>query len=75
MDQPRPAPSCALIVFGAGGDLFKRLLAPAIYNLLTSKLLPERFCSRQCALGVRTWTGDDEIIVFVIVRFSLRTER
>ena len=44
MDQPRPAPSCALIVFGAGGDLFKRLLAPAIYNLLTSKLLPDRFC-------------------------------
>lgn len=27
------APPCALIIFGAGGDLTKRLLMPAIYNL------------------------------------------
>jgi glucose-6-phosphate 1-dehydrogenase len=38
----RPDP-CAMILFGAGGDLTKRKLMPAIYNLAASKLLPEEF--------------------------------
>jgi glucose-6-phosphate 1-dehydrogenase len=38
----RPDP-CAMILFGAGGDLTKRKLIPAIYNLAKSKLLPEQF--------------------------------
>jgi len=41
--QAPPAPPCTLVVFGASGDLTQRLLAPAVYNLLASKLLPERF--------------------------------
>ncbi|WP_428484339.1 glucose-6-phosphate dehydrogenase [Rhodopila sp.] len=32
-----------MIIFGAGGDLTKRLLVPALYNLATTHLLPERF--------------------------------
>src|ERR1700731_1779466 len=39
----RKAPPCALIIFGAGGDLTKRLLMPAIYNLAKEELLSERF--------------------------------
>jgi glucose-6-phosphate 1-dehydrogenase len=39
----RKAPPCALIIFGAGGDLTKRLLMPAIYNLAKAELLSERF--------------------------------
>jgi glucose-6-phosphate 1-dehydrogenase len=35
--------SCRLVIFGASGDLAKRLLAPALYNLLVAKLLPEDF--------------------------------
>lgn len=38
----RPDP-CAMILFGAGGDLTKRKLIPAIYNLAKRKLLPEQF--------------------------------
>jgi len=38
----RPGP-CAMVLFGAGGDLTKRKLMPAIYNLAKSKLLPEQF--------------------------------
>jgi glucose-6-phosphate 1-dehydrogenase len=38
-----PAGPCTMVIFGAGGDLTKRLLIPAIYNLATSKLLPEQF--------------------------------
>src|SRR6516165_6859071 len=37
------APLCTLVIFGAGGDLTKRLLMPAIYNLAKDKLLPEKF--------------------------------
>jgi glucose-6-phosphate 1-dehydrogenase len=32
-----------LVIFGAGGDLTKRLLMPAIYNLAKAKLLSEKF--------------------------------
>ena len=32
-----------MVIFGAGGDLTKRLLVPALYNLTTTGLLPEHF--------------------------------
>jgi len=41
--DPTPAGPCAMVIFGAGGDLTKRLVIPALYNLMTGKLLPERF--------------------------------
>lgn len=33
----------ALVIFGASGDLTRRKLLPAVYNLALSRLLPERF--------------------------------
>jgi glucose-6-phosphate 1-dehydrogenase len=36
-----PAPDCTLVIFGAGGDLTKRLLMPALYNLAGSRLLSD----------------------------------
>ncbi|GMA79100.1 hypothetical protein GCM10025880_55170 [Methylorubrum aminovorans] len=41
-DTPQ-APPCTLVVFGAGGDLTKRLLMPALYNLAGGGLLAEKF--------------------------------
>jgi glucose-6-phosphate 1-dehydrogenase len=41
--QGRPADPCAFVIFGATGDLTKRLLVPALYNLLANKLLPDAF--------------------------------
>jgi glucose-6-phosphate 1-dehydrogenase len=43
--QPRPRrpDPCAFVIFGAGGDLTKRLLVPALYNLAAADLLPEAF--------------------------------
>ena len=41
--QPKPADPCAMVIFGASGDLTKRLLVPALYNLSRTKLLPEQF--------------------------------
>ncbi len=39
----KKAPACTLVIFGAGGDLTKRLLMPALYNLSGSKLLNDGF--------------------------------
>ena len=36
-------PPCTLVIFGASGDLTKRLLIPALYNLSCWRLLPARF--------------------------------
>ncbi|MBB2163935.1 glucose-6-phosphate dehydrogenase [Gluconacetobacter sp. 1b LMG 1731] len=40
---PRRAPSCVFVIFGGGGDLTKRLLVPAIYNLACAGLLDDDF--------------------------------
>src|SRR5947209_1696128 len=34
---------CVLVIFGATGDLTKRLLMPSLYNLAKQKLLPDSF--------------------------------
>jgi glucose-6-phosphate 1-dehydrogenase len=39
----KPAGPCALVIFGAAGDLTKRLVVPALYNLARAKLLPQEF--------------------------------
>lgn len=52
----RAAP-CTMVIFGAGGDLAKRKLFPAIYELAHQKLLAEDFA----LLGlVRDQMSDDE---------------
>jgi glucose-6-phosphate 1-dehydrogenase len=38
-----PGEPCILVLFGASGDLTRRLLMPALYNLACDGLLPERF--------------------------------
>ncbi|CAB3791491.1 glucose-6-phosphate dehydrogenase [Pararobbsia alpina] len=37
-----PAPPCTIVIFGARGDLTKRLLMPSIYNLVHAGLLDKR---------------------------------
>jgi glucose-6-phosphate 1-dehydrogenase len=41
--QPNSASPCAIVIFGATGDLTKRLVIPALYNLSRTKMLPENF--------------------------------
>jgi glucose-6-phosphate 1-dehydrogenase len=36
--------ACSFIVFGVTGDLTHRLVIPALYNLASSDLLPDKFC-------------------------------
>jgi glucose-6-phosphate 1-dehydrogenase len=54
-EMETPAP-CALIIFGASGDLTKRKLVPALYRLFKHGLLPEGFL----AMGVARSEMDDE---------------
>jgi glucose-6-phosphate 1-dehydrogenase len=42
-DRAPVAPPCAMVIFGAAGDLTKRLVAPALYNLVTAKRLSNSF--------------------------------
>ena len=42
-ESPVVAPPCAMVIFGAAGDLTKRLIVPALYNLVTAKRLPDGF--------------------------------
>jgi glucose-6-phosphate 1-dehydrogenase len=41
--QAKPADPCTMVIFGASGDLTKRLVVPALYNLARTKVLPEKF--------------------------------
>ena len=37
------APPCVIVIFGAAGDLTKRLVVPALYNLVGARRLPNEF--------------------------------
>jgi len=39
----RPSEPCAIVIFGATGDLTKRKLLPSLYNLVCNGLLPREF--------------------------------
>ena len=42
-EQAPPAPPCAMVIFGAAGDLTARLVVPSLYDLVTTKQLSEKF--------------------------------
>ena len=51
-----PARPCVIIIFGAAGDLTKRKLMPALYNLRLNKQLPEDFA----IIGLARAEKDDD---------------
>jgi len=53
----RTAEPCAVVIFGASGDLAKRKLIPALYRLVQERLLPAEFAI--VGLG-RTAMSDEE---------------
>jgi glucose-6-phosphate 1-dehydrogenase len=52
-----PAPSCAMVIFGAAGDLTKRLVVPALYNLVNAKRLASGF--HLVGVDLATKTSDE----------------
>ncbi len=53
---PRTPESCAVVVFGATGDLTSRKLVPALYNLARERLLPGGFSV--VGFARRDWTDE-----------------
>jgi glucose-6-phosphate 1-dehydrogenase len=61
----RPGDPCVMVIFGAAGDLTRRKLVPALYNLARQQLLSREFA----VVGIshrsmsnedfRKWTADD----------------
>ncbi|APS00079.1 glucose-6-phosphate dehydrogenase [Pajaroellobacter abortibovis] len=43
LSEDRIADTCSIVIFGASGDLTRRKLMPALYNLAVEQLLPFRF--------------------------------
>lgn len=54
--EDRTGDACAVVIFGATGDLTKRKLVPALYNLAVSRSLPGGFAI--VAVGRRDKTTD-----------------
>jgi glucose-6-phosphate 1-dehydrogenase len=52
----RTPDACALVIFGASGDLTHKKLMPALYALAVRRLLPQRFA----IVGVARTEGDDD---------------
>ena len=46
-----PSEPCAMVVFGASGDMTRRLLVPALYNLCRTNCLPRNFALIGVARG------------------------
>jgi glucose-6-phosphate 1-dehydrogenase len=64
--QAKKPHACVVTIFGASGDLTKRKLIPALYNLALEKRLPERCAvvgyaqrnERRCLPGKNARSGE-----------------
>jgi glucose-6-phosphate 1-dehydrogenase len=56
-NRTAPAQPCTIVIFGASGDLTRRKLLPALYNLLLDGLLPNNFAV--LGLGRKTLPDED----------------
>ncbi|MBE2180020.1 MAG: glucose-6-phosphate dehydrogenase [Chthoniobacterales bacterium] len=55
INHRQPGPPCIFVIFGASGDLTKRKLIPALFNLRCVGLLPSKFA----VIGVAITQGND----------------
>ena len=70
MQSLRPAGPCVLVIFGASGDLTKRLLIPSIYHLKRSELLPANFAIAGVARTQQTDGAFSENLQKALKQFS-----
>lgn len=68
------ADPCILVIFGASGDLTKRLLMPALYNLTCDGLLPPQFAIIGIAMDELTTDIFRERMSQDICKFNTRKE-
>jgi glucose-6-phosphate 1-dehydrogenase len=70
MRLERAAEPCAVVIFGASGDLARRKLIPALYRLVQERILPAEFAI--VGLGRTAMTDDEfrEKMKAAVVEFS-----
>src|SRR5439155_26568968 len=69
-----PGDPCILVIFGASGDLTKRLLMPALYNLQCDGLLPSQFALVGIAMDELTTDSFRERMSRDIKTFNTRKD-
>ncbi len=69
-----PSQPCIMLIFGASGDLTKRLLIPALYNLACDGLLSDNFALLGTAMDALTTDSFRERMSADIKRFHTRRE-
>ncbi len=69
-----PGDPCIMVIFGASGDLTKRLLMPALYNLQCDGLLPPQFAIVGIAMDELTTDNFRERMTRDIRSFNTRKE-
>ncbi len=70
---PAPEP-CIMVVFGASGDLTKRLLIPSLFNLYCDKLLPDSFAILGMAMDAFTTQSFREKMSADVQEYSRRVD-
>lgn len=73
-DTAPPSHPCIMLVFGASGDLTKRLLIPALYNLACDRLLAKNFALLGTAMEGLTTASFRARMSEDIKRFHTRNE-
>ena len=70
MGQPTLPDPCTLVIFGGSGDLAKRKLIPALYNLMLDGVLPSKFAV--LGLGRKTYSEEEfrESVRDGVVKYS-----
>jgi fructose-1,6-bisphosphatase len=68
----RVADPSTMVIFGATGDLAKRKLLPALYNLNAERLLPDRFAAIGGAREGMSFTLDHDIGEFLLTHPDIR---
>ena len=71
--ERKPVDPTTLVIFGATGDLARRKLLPALYNLASDGALPERFNLIGVSRAERSHDSYREIVIDSVRRFSRRT--
>src|SRR6202140_3077846 len=69
-----PSQPCVMLIFGASGDLTKRLLVPALYNLACDGLLSDSFALLGTAMDPLTTDSFRERMSADIKKFHTRQE-
>ncbi|GIW79358.1 MAG: hypothetical protein KatS3mg105_1165 [Gemmatales bacterium] len=72
--KEQPGDPCIMVIFGASGDLTKRLLMPALFNLACDRLLPDCFAIVGMALDDMTTETFRQRMTNDIKQFNTRKQ-